>query len=220
MNYEYAALRERIRMTVIFLAIFAIIKILAPNNWIWYSLASIALFMAIITWLFLRNPKRRLAVSEKEIVAPADGKIVAIVEDRLPEIFGDEKLIRVSIFMSVFNVHINRMPVAGTIEDIIYNKGKFVSANLDKASTDNENNILVIRSENGEKVACKQIAGLIARRIVCFTRKNERLPQSGIFGLIRFGSRVDVFLPYNKAKITAQLGDKPMAGISILGEWI
>lgn len=146
---------------------------------------------------FFRDPKRVTPTDENLVVSPADGKVV-IVKKMVPPSeldLGNEELYRISIFLNVFDVHINRVPVAGLINRILYYPGKFFNASLDKASEHNERNAVVIETEKGQKVCVIQIAGLIARRIVTFVKQEDKVKPGQRFGLIRFGSRADVYLP-------------------------
>ena len=146
---------------------------------------------------FFRDPNRSIPI-EDFIVSPADGKIVYIGESNLPDelgITGD--YLKISIFLDVFNVHVNRMPVSGNIKQITYIPGKFFRANVDKASKENERNIILLENKNKEKIVVVQIAGLIARRIVCELKNNQSVLKGDRFGMIKFGSRVDLYLPKN-----------------------
>lgn len=179
--------------------------------WLTVLLAAFTVF----TICFFRNPERHFNDEDKLIISPADGKIIRIEEvDVSGTITG--RFQKISIFMNVFNVHVNRTPFEGTIEKIHYHKGKFLSANLDKASKENERNEVMIRTKDGRVIWTVQIAGLIARRIVCWTREGERMQKGERFGLIRFGSRVEVFLPMD-SRIVAKLDDKVRAGQTPLG---
>ena len=164
---------------------------------------------------FFRNPERRIPDSEGSVVAPADGKVIhagEYLEDR----FLGGKTIKISIFMSIFNVHINRIPTSGRITDVFYKKGRFFSANFDKASLLNEHNALLMETENGKKVLFVQIAGLVARRIICWIKKGDSVVRGQRFGLICFGSRVDIFLPL-ETKIDVKIGQRVKGGETILG---
>jgi phosphatidylserine decarboxylase len=162
---------------------------------------------------FFRDPERTIPNEERVVVAPGDGKVVKIVEEK--DVLLDEPYRRISIFLNVFNVHVQRTPVAGRIEQIKYNKGRFLNAASHKASLDNEQNSMIIHTGK-EKVLVKQIAGLIARRIVCWAKEGDNYDLGQRFGLIRFGSRVDLFLPLN-AEIKVSLGDHVSGGSSIIG---
>jgi phosphatidylserine decarboxylase len=155
-------------------------------------------------------------VSKKTVVAPADGRILKIhhLEDKKNPL--GQPAFKVSVFMTVFNVHVNRIPVESVIKDITYNPGKFFSANLDKASEFNENNQITLETRDAHKVVFIQIAGLIARRIVCWVKAGERVTTGQRFGLIRFGSRVDIYLP-DDTQITAQINQKVRAGQTVIG---
>src|SRR5260221_12238197 len=187
--------------------------------WIWSPLGWIG--MALPAWcaLFFRAPKRVTPQGEGIVVAPADGRVSLIVQAvPPPELgLGDRPLPRVSIFMSVFNCHVNRSPVAGRIERIAYRPGKFINAELDKASEDNERNSLVIATPGG-RIGVVQIAGLVARRIVSFVREGQSLAAGQRFGLIRFGSRLDVYLP-DGAKPLVSEGQTAVAGETVLAEF-
>jgi phosphatidylserine decarboxylase len=179
----------------------------------WLTILLAALTIFIIA--FFRNPERRFEDAEKLVISPADGKVIKIedVEDR-GSMAGRFK--KISIFMNVFNVHVNRAPCEGTIEKISYHPGKFVSANLDKASAENERNEVLIRTKDGRAILTVQVAGLIARRIVCWTREGETIAKGERFGMIRFGSRVEVFLPAD-SRVVVRLNDKVRAGQTPLG---
>lgn len=173
-----------------------------------------ALISFFIIWFF-RNPERCFSEEEKVVISPADGKVIKVEDIKMTgEMSGKFK--KISIFMNIFNVHVNRMPYDGKIETINYHEGKFVSANLDKASSDNERNAIQIRTDDGLVIWTVQIAGLIARRIVCWVKPGDTLKKGERFGLIRFGSRVDVYLPED-SRITVKIGKKVKAGETVLG---
>jgi len=181
----------------------------------WYSLAwSIPLWIvAVFVLQFFRDPAREAPGDAKTVVSPADGRIVAVEKARDPYL--DRETVKVSVFMNVFNVHSNRAPVDGEVKQVWYKAGKFVNAALDKASVENERNALWIRADAGADVVCVQVAGLIARRILCYVKAGERLQRGQRYGFIRFGSRVDLYLPPN-ARIKASLGDKVYAASTVL----
>ena len=165
-----------------------------------------------VTWFF-RDPERTIPKEPNVIVSPADGKVTEIISEREP--INGKSCKRVTIFLSVFNVHINRVPIEGTIEDIRYNPGKFLAAFNPKASLDNEQNIIMIN--NGQShIFVKQIAGLIARRIVCWPKKGDTYKLGQRYGLIRFGSRVDILLPEN-TELSVNIGDRVSGGKSVIG---
>ena len=169
---------------------------------------------AFIAWFF-RNPQRNTPHYEKLVIAPADGRVLKIEElSDVPHLAGPCK--KVSIFMTVFNVHVNRMPCAGRVESVHYEKGKFFSANLDKASKENERNILKLRTDDDREILVVQIAGLIARRIVCWVKKGTHVRTGERFGLIRFGSCVEIYLPVN-CNLAVKVGDKVTAGETPIG---
>ncbi len=180
---------------------------------------SITIFLGALTFFclwFFRDPKRKVPQEADLLVSPADGKVVdisSVEEDR----FFKKPAIKVSIFLNVFNVHVNRVPVEGKVTDVIYNAGRFLNAGSPKASLDNEQNAVILEMPNGKKIICVQIAGLIARRIVCWTKKGDNLDRGQRFGLIRFGSRVDLFLPTD-TEINVSMGDKVIGGETILGK--
>jgi phosphatidylserine decarboxylase len=179
----------------------------------WLIILMVAITLFVI-WFF-RNPERYFQDEEKLVISPADGKVIKIDNVEMTgNIAGKFK--KISIFMDVFNVHVNRAPYSGTIEAINYHEGKFFSANLDKASQDNERNELMICTEDGRALWAVQIAGLIARRIVCWLNVGMTVKKGERFGLIRFGSRVDVYLPED-SRIAVKLGDKVKAGETALG---
>ncbi len=170
-----------------------------------------------ILWFF-RDPDRNSPNEEGKIISPADGKICLIDSSTPPKElnYGNEEMLRVCIFMNVFNVHVNRSPVKGKIKKIKYKEGSFFNASLDKASEKNERNSIIITTENGTEIVVVQIAGLIARRILSFVNDGDQLNLGERFGLIRFGSRVDVYLP-KSYKSEVKLGDKTIAGETIIG---
>ena len=164
---------------------------------------------------FFRDPARPVAGDARSVLSPADGRIVAIEPLRDPWL--DREALKVSVFMNVFNVHSNRSPVDGEVRQRWYHPGKFFNADLDKASTENERNALWLRTADGQDVTCVQVAGLIARRILCYVDAGSRLVRGQRYGFIRFGSRVDVYLPpASRVKVT--IGDKVAASLTILAE--
>jgi len=187
--------------------------------WIWTPLGWIGTVLTIWCALFFRDPVRITPVRDGMVVAPADGRISMIAQAVPPAELGlgDKALPRISIFMSVFNCHINRSPVSGRIERIAYRPGTFINAELDKASEDNERNSLVIASPNG-RIGVTQIAGLVARRIVCFAKEGQSIGAGERFGLIRFGSRLDVYLPEGTRALVSE-GQTAIAGETILADF-
>ena len=194
---------------IIPLFIITIFTLLLSFNW---AAAIFGLAFLFVT-SFFRDPERCIPNEPNVIVSPADGKITEIVTEKEPT--SGQSFTRITIFLSVFNVHVNRVPIEGVIEDIRYNPGKFLAAFNPKASMDNEQNIIKIN--NGKtNVYVKQIAGLIARRIVCWPKKGDYYKSGQRYGLIRFGSRVDILLPEN-TKLSIFCGDRVSGGKSIIG---
>jgi len=184
------------------------------------GLATLTLIGLLVTFCicgFFRDPERVVPAQKDVVVSPADGKvIVAEKVDASP--FSNGASMKISIFMSVFNVHVNRVPYNGLVKEIDYYPGKFFSANLDKASKQNEHNAIGIEMENGKPLCVVQIAGLIARRIICHIQPGDQVRRGQRFGLICFGSRLDVYLPTD-IKLRVAVGEKVKAGTSILGQF-
>lgn len=171
--------------------------------------------IALFVLQFFRDPPRTIPQQANAVLSPADGRIVVVEKTQDP--YGGRESLKISVFMNVFNVHSNRAPVDGKIEKVAYFPGKFVNADLDKASTENERNALVITAANGQMVTCVQVAGLIARRILCYVKPGDSLTRGQRYGFIRFGSRVDVYLPLTAVpKVT--VGDTVSATETILAE--
>jgi phosphatidylserine decarboxylase len=187
--------------------------------WLWSPLGWLATLATLWCAYFFRDPQRVTPVREGIVVAPADGRVSQAGNAVPPKELdlGAQPLPRVSIFMSVFDCHINRSPIAGRVERIVYRAGKFLSADLDKASEDNERNALVIVSGAGARIAVVQIAGLVARRIVSFTREGDMVATGQRIGMIRFGSRVDVYLPEGTRLLVAA-GQIAIAGETVLAD--
>jgi phosphatidylserine decarboxylase len=178
--------------------------------------------LALFAWIvfffvlqFFRDPARAIPSDPNAILSPADGRIVVVGKAHDPYL--NREALKISVFMNVFNVHSNRSPVDGTIVDAWYKSGSFLNAALDKASDENERNALHIRRTDGKDVTCVQIAGLVARRILCYVKPNEALTRGQRYGFIRFGSRVDVYLPLD-AKPRVAVGDVVSATSTILAE--
>jgi phosphatidylserine decarboxylase len=187
--------------------------------WLWPPLGWLGVIATSWCVYFFRDPSRITPIRDGIVVAPADGRVSQVVSAVPPRELelGERPLPRVSIFMSVFDCHINRSPVAGRIERIVYRAGKFISADLDKASEDNERNAFVIVTGSGQRLAVIQIAGLIARRIVCFAREGDSLGAGQRIGMIRFGSRVDVYLPEG-TRVLAGEGQIAIAGETLIAD--
>src|SRR5690606_15041478 len=182
--------------------------------WLTYAL-SVLLFVTILQ--FFRSPRRRIITDENLILCPADGKVVVIEEVEEMEYFQDKRL-QISIFMSPVNVHINRNPVSGLVTFFRYHPGKYLVAWHPKSSTLNERTTIAVRTEQGREVLFRQIAGAMARRIVWYVDKGTSVQQGNEFGFIKFGSRVDVFLPLD-AKVDVKIGDKVSGGLTVLGRF-
>ncbi len=205
--------------------------IIAREGWPFIAgsiiLASLVTFFggglwAILFWIiavfvlqFFRDPPRNIPTGSNNILSPADGRIVAVEKVEDPYLKRDA--IKVSVFMNVFNVHSNRSPIEGEVREKWYFPGKFINADLPKASLENERNALWIKTDDGVDVTCVQVAGLIAKRILCHVNPGEHLTRGQRFGFIRFGSRVDVYLPLT-TKINVSIGDKVFATSTVLAE--
>ncbi len=181
-------------------------------SWKWPAVVAVCLTLFII--YFFRNPERAVPADENAVVAPADGVIIYLGNSPEEHIGAD--MTKISIFMSVFNVHVNRSPVAGRVVDSFYNRGKFLDVRDERATFENERSGLVLEDPRGIRIVVVQVAGLIARRIVCYLQKGDSIRRGERYGLIRFGSRLDVYLPVD-ADIRAAVGDKTVAGETILG---
>jgi len=201
-----------------FVAIAAIITfiLLLISNF----LGLISLIVTFWVYYFFRDPDRITINDEDYLVSPADGVITQIVEMNGPEEFGleNKKFTRVSIFMNVFNCHVNRVPLSGSIKKIFYKEGKYINASFDKASDENERNYVQLKSINGDDIILVQIAGLIARRIVCEANEEDAVKQGQRFGIIRFGSRVDLY--FEKYKLLVKIKQKTIAGETLIGKKI
>ena len=202
--------------------------IIAREGWPFLAIAltlAIATTVACVAWSipvwivfifvlqFFRDPAREIPQDANAVLSPADGRIVAV--ERVTDPYVQREAIKVSVFMNVFNVHSNRSPVDGTVQQVWYFPGKFVNADLDKASTENERNAVWLKTANGTDITSVQVAGLIARRILCYVKAGDALSRGQRYGFIRFGSRVDVYLPLD-AKVNVTIGDKVSATTTIL----
>ena len=209
------------REGLIFIAIAALIAAgtfafaLNRRSWPLWLLAFVLTLFALWVAYFFRDPERTGPRGERIVIAPADGKVVLIQEVDEPTFMGGHAR-RVSIFMNVFNVHVNRYPVSGTVRYVKYNPGKFLNAAAEKSSQENEQMSVGIETPSG-RVLVRQIAGLIARRIVTYSKEGDQVEQGQRMGLIRFGSRVDVFLPMD-AVIKVKVGDITIAGSTVIAE--
>ena len=198
----------------IVIAVFITIIFLIINNF----LGLLGILLTVWVYYFFRDPERVIIGDDSYLVSPADGEVIKVEEVDGPKELGLEskKFKKISIFMNVFDCHVNRTPCSGTVEDILYKPGKFLNASLDKASEDNERNYYKIKDKHGNDIIVVQIAGLVARRIVCETNKNQELNQGDRIGMIRFGSRVDIYFEnYNPL---VKVNQKTIAGETLLAK--
>jgi len=200
-----------------FIAVLAFLTLFL--GWFWAPIFWVGLMLTVWCVYFFRDPPRVTPQSPNLVVSPADGRVSAVTVGMAPRELdlGDQTRRRVSVFMSVFDCHVNRAPLAGRVARIVYRAGKFINADLDKASEDNERNGIVIDSEHGP-IAVVQIAGLVARRIVCFAEKDKDIAAGERIGLIRFGSRLDVYLPL-AANVLVSEGQTAIAGETVLARF-
>ena len=192
-------------------AIALALAVLATWLWCWWSVPFWLLLVFVLQ--FFRDPHREIPQLPGMVLSPADGRVVMVGKARDPYL--DRDALKVSVFMNVFNVHSNRVPVSGTVVKTWYHAGSFLNAALDKASSENERMALHVRTDTGVDVISVQIAGLVARRILCYVREGERVAQGQRYGFIRFGSRVDVYLPL-PASARVSVGDRTVGGISVI----
>ena len=181
----------------------------------WWPLGVLGWIIALFVLQFFRDPPRTVPAQANAVLSPADGRIVVVGKARDPYL--DRDALKISVFMNVFNVHSNRSPVDGQVVNAWYHPGQFVNAALDKASLENERNALQLRTTSGVDVTCVQVAGLVARRILCYVKPGDALVRGQRYGFIRFGSRIDLYLPLD-AKPRAAVGDKVYATETILAE--
>ncbi len=198
----------------IVIAVFITIIFLIINNF----LGLIGILLSVWVYYFFRDPERIIIGDDSYLVSPADGEVIKVEEVDGPKELGleNKKFKKISIFMNVFDCHVNRTPCSGIIEDILYKPGKFLNASLDKASEDNERNYYKIKDKHGNDIVVVQIAGLIARRIVCETNKNQELNQGDRIGMIRFGSRADVY--YENYEPLVKVGQTAISGETLLAK--
>jgi phosphatidylserine decarboxylase len=188
-------------------------------GWFWQPIFWIGLILAAWCAYFFRDPQRLIPVAADLVVSPADGRVASIVSVVAPRELGlgEQTRRRISVFMNLFDCHVNRAPVAGTVAKVVYAPGKFVNADLDKASQDNERNGIVLDSAHGP-VGVVQIAGLVARRIACWVREGDALAPGERIGMIRFGSRLDVYLPLG-VNVLVAVGQQAIAGETVLARF-
>jgi phosphatidylserine decarboxylase len=209
-NRKFPIAREGLRFIIPLAVISLILWVLCFT-----ALAGFFSLLTLFVISFFRDPERSIPPGEKTVLSPADGKIIK-VEPCWEEHLLKGPTLKVSIFMSLFNVHVNRIPLTGRVIDISYQAGKFIRANLDKASAMNEQNALLMETPEGTRLLFVQIAGLIARRIVCWVKKGDAVERGCRFGMIRFGSRLDIYLPQD-TQLQVRVGQKALAGQTILG---
>ncbi|WP_332060358.1 phosphatidylserine decarboxylase [Bartonella sp. CB74] len=200
-----------------FIVAFFVISLIL--GWIWSPFFWCGLVLTVWCIYFFRDPNRVIPLNPNWVISPADGRI-SFVEPCIPpeELgLGNKEMIRISVFMDIFSCHINRIPISGTVESIVYSPGKFVNAELDKASQFNERNGVVIDSKHG-KIGIVQIAGMVARRVVCWSKENDSVITGQRFGLIRFGSRLDIYIPI-EVKLRVAVGQVAIAGETVLGSF-
>ncbi|MBI3523320.1 MAG: phosphatidylserine decarboxylase [Betaproteobacteria bacterium] len=211
MNYPHPII-AREGWPFIGIALLAALAVTGVVGWLW----ALPLWLILVFCVqFFRDPARPIPDGANSVLSPADGRIVAIEPVRDPWL--EREALKISVFMNVFNVHSNRSPVDGEVRQRWYHPGKFFNADLDKASTENERNALWLRTRSGHDVTCVQVAGLIARRILCYVDTGAQLQRGQRYGFIRFGSRVDVYLP-PQSRIKVTIGDKVSASATILAE--
>ncbi|MDN5204429.1 phosphatidylserine decarboxylase family protein [Fulvivirgaceae bacterium BMA10] len=210
--------RNSIALVIIVNAILIALSftIFKENDTVGAILVGIGAILLIMILQFFRNPKVNPRVNENYVLAPADGKVVVIEDTEEQEYFQDKRK-QISIFMSPVNVHVNRSPISGSVKYFKYHPGKYLVAWHPKSSTDNERTTVVAEMQNGLEILWRQIAGAMARRIKCYVDEGDRLIQGNEFGFIKFGSRVDVFLPLD-ADVKVNIGDKTKAGITVIAE--
>ncbi|MGR3368329.1 MAG: phosphatidylserine decarboxylase [Sagittula sp.] len=186
---------------------------------VWEPLGWLAAGVTVWVYYFFRDPERVVPERPDVMVSPADG-LVSLLEPAVPPAelgLGEAEMVRISVFMSVFNCHVNRLPSAGTIDVVAYRPGKFLNASLDKASEDNERNGLAVTLPDGRRYGVVQIAGLVARRILCWTKNGDTLERGERFGLIRFGSRLDIYLPPGATPLV-RIGQTMVAGETVIAD--
>lgn len=214
--------REGFKTIFLVLFVFTLLYVIAlyafPDNRVVQNIVlGIGLVIFVIVVQFFRNPARQIVQNDKHIIAPADGKVVVIEEVEETE-FLHTRCRQISIFMSPFNVHINRNPISGVVSYFKYHKGKYLVAWHPKSSTENERTTIALKHKDGRQVLFRQIAGALAKRIVWYVKEGQPVEQGEEFGFIKFGSRVDIFIPL-EAKVLVKIGDKPVGGKTVIAEW-
>ena len=198
----------------IVIAVFVTLILLFINNF----LGAIGLMLTVWVYYFFRDPERIIIEDDNYLVSPADGEVIKVEEIDGPKELGleNKRFNKISIFMNIFDCHVNRTPCTGKIEEILYKPGKFVNASLDKASEDNERNYFKIKDPHNNDIIVVQIAGLVARRIVCESNKDQQLKQGDRIGMIRFGSRADIY--YENYEPLVKVGQKAISGETLLAK--
>jgi len=213
LDKDHSSIIAREGLPIIAVAVVAFLLALWAN---WLELSGFLMLITLFVVWFFRNPERHVPENPRLVLSPADGKVIRI-EEVADADFGGDIVRKVSVFMNIFDVHVNRAPCSGRIVSVVYRKGKFLSADLDKASEANERNTVLIETQDGQRIKTIQIAGLIARRIVCWVQEGATVTRGERFGMIRFGSRLEVFLPL-QAKVTIREGERVTAGETPIGE--
>ena len=212
LNYPHPLIAKEGWLFISVVFLLNIISLLIGNLWLFIFFCILFVFVV----QFFRDPPRKTLADQNTICSPADGKVVYVGAGNNPA--NNQQSLKISVFMNVFNVHSNRAPISGKVKNVEYTPGNFFNADLDKASESNERNSIVIEDEKGRCLTCVQIAGLVARRICCYVKTEEELKRGYRFGFIRFGSRVDVYLPDNSTPLVT-VGDKIHAHSSPLALW-
>jgi phosphatidylserine decarboxylase len=211
----------RLLLVVLFIVLTGLIwavRYFAPASPVlYYTVVVVSLAFYLLILQFFRNPIFNVKQNDRQVIAPADGKVVVIEETEETEFFKSRRK-QISIFMSPVNVHVNRMPVGGSIQYYRYHPGKYLVAWHPKSSTENERTTVVAQMKNGKQVLFRQIAGALARRIKCYVQEGQSLEQGQEFGFIKFGSRVDIYLPLD-AEITVKVGDVTSGGKTVIAQW-
>ncbi|MEO1050483.1 MAG: phosphatidylserine decarboxylase family protein [Bacteroidota bacterium] len=212
--------KEGRSLLLILLIVLVIVNVgvsyISENQYVMYAVLGASVIVYLLILQFFRSPKRHVPIDPSTVIAPADGKVVTIEEVVESEYLKDKR-IQLSIFMSPVNVHVNRMPVAGLVQFFKYHAGKYLVAWHPKSSTENERTTMVVKTQNDIEILVRQIAGAVARRIKWYVNQGDKLGQGEEFGFIKFGSRVDVFLPLD-AEVKVKVGEKTKGGETVLAQ--
>ncbi|MBK6265777.1 phosphatidylserine decarboxylase family protein [Marivirga sp. S37H4] len=202
---------------IVFVGVFYLLEYFVETpGWVNNSILGVMIIFYLLILQFFRSPKFVINTNEKHVLAPADGKVV-VIEDTVETEYFNEKRKQISIFMSPVNVHVNRSPISGVVKFCKYHAGKYLVAWHPKSSTENERTTIVVEGNNGVEVLFRQIAGAVARRIKWYVKEGDMIEQGGEFGFIKFGSRVDIYLPLD-AKVNVAIGDKTKGGRTVIAE--